>query len=99
MVTTLSKVGNSMAVLLPKALRMEACFNAGEPLRVESPRKGVVTITAIASDDQDKLLRLYEAHHRIKERGASVMPWPEGASADDLLNAGKERRSDELFSL
>lgn len=42
---TLTKVGNSMAVLLPKALRQEADIDQETPLRIASPRKGVVVIT------------------------------------------------------
>lgn len=94
--TTLSKVGNSMAVLLPKALRTEACFEPDEPLRLDSPRKGVVVITALFMDDGDRLARLARAEARIKARCGVVKPWPEGATADDLLRAGKDERSHGL---
>ena len=97
--TTLSRVGNSMAVLLPKALRAEACFEPEEPLRIESPRKGVVVITALHSDDDDRLACLEAAEARIQARKASIEPWPEGATAAELVSLGKDRLSDELLSL
>lgn len=97
--TTLSKVGNSMAVLLPKALRAEACFEPDEPLRLDSPRKGVVVITALFTDDEDRLARLERAEARIKARHGGVKPWPKGATADGLLRAGKDARAHELSSV
>ncbi len=98
METTLSKVGNSMAVLLPKALRAKACFGPDESLRLDSPRNGVVVITALFADDEDRLERFEKAEHRIKERQSSVRSWPQGKSSDDLLRAGKDGRSHELAS-
>ena len=97
--TTLSKVGNSMAVLLPKTLRIQAAFEPGVPLAVESPRKGVVVITAKVESDEDRLERLTGAEARIQARKAQVEPWPEGHSADELLKAGKDSRTHELFSI
>lgn len=85
-----------MAVLLPKALRAEACLEQNEPLRLESPRKGVVVITAMLSDDEDRLARLERSESRIKARRNNAKPWPKGATADDLLMAGKDARSYEL---
>lgn len=96
--TTLSKVGNSMAVLLPKALRQKAGINAGERLRVTSPRSGVVVITAVV-DEQDRAERLQAAQKRIAKREHAVKPWPTGACAEDLLDQGKEQVTDELLSL
>lgn len=97
--TTLSRVGNSMAVLLPKALRAEACFEPEEPLRLDSPRKGVVVITALHSDNDDRVARLEAAEARIRARKASIAPWPEGVAAVDLVSQGKDHRSDELLPL
>lgn len=97
--TTLSKVGNSMAVLLPKALRTQACLEQGMPLAVESPRKGVVVITALVAADDDRLARLEDAEVRIQGRKSQVEPWPEGYTAEDLLQAGKDSRAHELFSV
>lgn len=97
--TTLSKVGNSAAVLLPKGLRAKACLELGEPVRLESPRKGVVVITALIEDDGDRLSRLERVESRIKARQASTEPWPEEMTASDLLTRGKELRTDELASL
>lgn len=97
--TTLSKVGNSMAVLLPKTLRSEACFEPGEPLRLDSPRKGVVVITALQSDNEDRLLRLERAEARIKSRENRLKPWPESKTADDLIAEGKDAHNSEFLSL
>ena len=96
--TTLSKVGNSMAVLLPKALRQKAGLSAGERLWVTSPRSGVVVITAVV-DEQDRAERLKAAQERIMARKNSVKPWPSGVSAEDLLGHGKEQAAHELLSL
>lgn len=94
--TTLSKVGNSMAVLLPKTLRQEACIDAEEPLRVESPRKGVVVITSVIGSE-DRAERLRAAQKRIAERASRVVPWPAGVTADEMLEQGKEAKADELL--
>lgn len=96
--TTLSKVGNSMAVLLPKALRSEACFEPDEPLRLDSPRKGVVVITALHSDGEDRLARLERAESRIKSREDRLKPWPEGKTAEDLISEGKDAHNSEFLS-
>ncbi len=96
--TTLTKGGNSLAVLLPKTLRQEACSEPDVPLRVDSPRKGVVVITAVYDDSSDRLTRLQEAERRIVSRKAHV-EWPEGKTADDLLRAGKERAAREITAL
>lgn len=94
-VSTLTKVGNSMAVLLPKALRQKACIEPDVPLRLESPRKGVVVITAVVDDSQDRLARLEQAEARIASR-ETRMKWPEGKTADDLLQEGRKRRAGEF---
>lgn len=99
METTLSKVGNSMAVLLPKALRAQACFEPEERLRLESPRKGVVVITALHADDEDRLSCFEAVQTNIKKRRSRVRPWPTNASADELLQEGKDRRTHEIASL
>lgn len=96
--TTLSRVGNSMAVLLPKALRQKACIEADRPLRVESPRKGVVVITAV-TDERDRLGRLVAAEAEIAARAGRTPPWPDGKNADDVIAEGKERAADELLSV
>ncbi len=94
--TTLSKVGNSMAVLIPKALRKEACIGAGETLRVESPRKGVVVITSVMGLE-GRAERLRDAQERISARADRVAPWPDGMTADDMIARGKEVAADELL--
>ena len=65
---TLTKVGNSMAVVLPKGLRQQAGFEAGEKLSIDSPRKGVVVIMAIHDDAEDRLARLEKVEARISKR-------------------------------
>lgn len=96
---TLSKVGNSMAVILPKALRNAACLGSDEPLRLESPRKGVIVITALCEEDEDRIARLEDAESRIKARKKKMRPWPDSASADDILKAGKDAHAHELASV
>lgn len=96
---TLSKVGNSMAVLLPKALRAQACFEPEKPLRLESPRKGVVVITSMVEDNEDRIARLRRAEERIAQRQSEVKPWIKGKTADDLIEEGKDARARELISL
>lgn len=96
---TLSKVGNSMAVILPKNLRNAACLESNEPLRLESPRRGVIVITALCEEDEDRIERLDDAESRIKARKKRVRPWSDSASADDILKAGKDARAHELASV
>lgn len=73
---TLTKVGNSMAVLLPKALRQEAAIDQDTPLRLASPRKGVVVITSMLDDEEDRLARLRRVEARIAARRNKIKPWP-----------------------
>lgn len=96
--TTLTKVGNSMAVLLPKALRQEACIEADTPLRIASPRKGVVVITSVL-DKEDRRAQLKRAEARIAARRSKIKPWPEGATAQDLINEAKEERYRDFLAL
>ena len=95
---TLTKVGNSTAVLLPKALREEAGIEQTTPLRIASPRKGVVVITSVI-DDEDRLARLKRVEARIAARRDKVKPWPEGATAEDLIEQAKEERYRDFFAL
>lgn len=96
--TTLSKVGNSLAVLLPKALRQAAEFDIDTQIRLETPRKGVVVITSVM-DDSDRSERLQAAEARIQKRSKHLDPWPQGKSAEDLINEEKGAMADELLSL
>ncbi len=89
---TLTKVGNSMAVLLPKTLRQEAGIEAEMPLNVTSPRKGVVVITSVIDETEDRLSHLKKIEARRAARKSKIQPWPEEATADDLLDAAKESR-------
>ncbi|WP_165045959.1 MULTISPECIES: AbrB/MazE/SpoVT family DNA-binding domain-containing protein [unclassified Adlercreutzia] len=95
---TLTKVGNSMAVLLPKALRQEACIEPETPLRIASPRKGVVVITSVLSDD-DRLERLETFERRNIERERCARSWPEGATAEDLIAETREERYRAFLAL
>ena len=93
--TSLTKVGNSMAVLLPKALRQEAGIESDTRLSLSSPRKGVVVITALQDSTEERLKTL----ERIAENAKNMKPWPEGLTADDLIKQGKEARLHEFLSL
>lgn len=96
---TITKVGNSMAVILPKALRQVAAMEDNSPVHIESPRKGVIIITAIDSQESSRLDRLRAAEKRLRARSATLPPWPAGATADQIISQGKQRRSHELLSL
>ncbi len=96
---TLTKVGNSMAVLLPKKLRQEAGIEQDTPLRIASPRKGVVVITSARAEDDECLARLAETERRIAERGRRTRPWPQGATADGLIAEAKEERYRDFLAL
>lgn len=97
--TSLTKVGNSMAVLLPKALRQEAGIESDTRLSLSSPRKGVVVITALQDSTEERLKTLERAEKRIAENAKNMNPWPEGLTADDLIKQGKEARLHEFLSL
>ena len=95
---TLTKVGNSMAVLLPKALREEAGFSGESLLNLNSPRKGVVVITSLLDDGEDRLEKLKAVEERITNRTKSN-PWPIGLTADDLIKSGKDTRANGIDTL
>lgn len=96
---TLTKVGNSMAVLLPKTLRQEAAIEASTPLSIASPRKGVVVITAVVDEEEDRLSRLEKVEARRVARRGEIQPWPESATAEDLIAAAKEDRARDFVLL
>ena len=97
--TTLTKVGNSMAVLLPKSLRDEAGLDKETQLNVTTPRKGVVVITALYDDQKDRLERLKQTEARIAENAKKMKPIPKGLSARELIKAGKDAKANEIISL
>lgn len=97
--TTLTKVGNSMAVLLPKALRQEAGITPDTPLRIASPRKGVVVVTSVLDTGDDRRAQLKRAETRIAARRGKMRPWPEGKTAEDLIAEAKEERYRDFFAL
>lgn len=97
--TSLTKVGNSMAVLLPKALREEAGIESSTPLHVASPRKGVVVITALLDDKRTRLERFEKALQHIEENSEKMKPWLEGKSAQDLIEEAKDAKTKEFLSL
>ncbi len=96
---TLTKVGNSMAVLLPKPLREQACLTQDTPLNISSPRKGVVVVTSIITDNDDRLARLEEAERRNIDRERRARQWPQGTTAEDLIAEGKEGRYRDFLAL
>lgn len=96
---TITKVGNSMAVILPKALRQAAAMEDGSSVRIESPRKGVVVITAIESLDCSRLDRFRAIEEKLKAKSTTLPPWPSGVTADDMIRQGKEGKADEFLSL
>lgn len=96
---TLTKVGNSMAVLLPKALRQEADIDQETPLRIASPRKGVVVITSLLQEDDDRRAQLKRAEARIAARRKKMKPWPGGITAEDLIAEAKEERYRDFLAL
>lgn len=96
---TLTKVGNSMAVLLPKALRQEADIDQETPLRIASPRKGVVVITSLLQEDDDRRAQLKRAEARIAARRKKTKPWPDGTTAEDLIAEAKEERYRDFLAL
>lgn len=97
--TSLTKVGNSMAVLLPKALREEAGIERETKLSLSSPRKGVVVIAALQDNTEERLKALERAEKRIAENAKKIKPWPEGLTAVDLIKEGKDARARKITSL
>ena len=95
---TLTKVGNSMAVLLPKALREQAAIDAESPLSIASPRKGVVVITSLEDMGEGRLLKLEKAEAQIAMR-TKMNPWPQGYTAEALLRESKDARADDIAIL
>ena len=96
MESTLTKVGNSAAVIIPSALRREAGVAIGDEVRIESPRSGVIVITALFEGDADRRARLAETERRLADLSSQLAPWPALATADDLIEAGKRGRADAI---
>ena len=96
MESTLTRVGNSAAVIIPSTLRHEAGVAVGDELRIESPRTGVIVITALFEGDADRKARLEETEKRLKSIASQLAPWPAHATADDLIEAGKRGRTDAI---
>lgn len=96
---TLTKIGNSMGVVLPKSLRQEAGIEQGVSLRLASPRKGVVVITSVLDAGDDRRERLKRAEARIVARRSKMRPWPKGVTAEDLIAEAKEERYRDFLAL
>lgn len=97
--TSLTKVGNSMAVLLPKALREEAGIDKDTALNIASPRKGVVVITAYQDNTKDRLQMFREAEKFFEDNAKNMKPWPKGFTAEDAIREGKDAKVAEIDSL
>lgn len=74
-------------------------YRPGYPLRLASPRKGVVVITSMLDDEEDRLARLRRVEARIAARRNKIKPWPEGLTADDLIAQAKEERYRDFLAL
>ena len=96
--TTLTRVGNSIGVLLPKALREKALLDDRAKVRLTSPRKGIVIVSSI-DDDADRLERFQEAEAFFNEISADLPPWHDGETAEDLLNKARGERNAEFLSI
>lgn len=96
---TLSRLGNSMAVLLPKPLRQQACIDVEDELHLSSPRKGVVAITALCESDEERLAVLTKAEQHIASRKRGAAPWPEGTTAQDMIDEGKAEHAHDIAVL
>lgn len=93
MTATVSRVGNSAAVLLPKALRQHAGISVGDAVRVSSPRQGVLVLSREEDDIGRRLQRYEEARERMRARVDQWPAWPAGMTADDLIDAAKGDRA------
>ena len=56
-------------------------------------------ITALHSDNEDRLARLKCAEAHIKARKESIDSWPAGASASDFISNAKDKRADGFLSI
>lgn len=87
---TLAKVGNSTAVFIPSALRKKADVSAGDAYTADSPRKGVIVMRFNRPTAHSKLEALKRAQATLQAMAPSLPAWPQSATADDLIQAGKE---------
>ena len=96
--TTLTRVGNSVGVLLPKNLRQSAMLDDRAKVRLSSPRKGVVIITSY-EDGKDRLERLKQAEGNISEREKRARPWIVSKSAEKLIEEARDEALSDLLSI
>ena len=95
--STLTKVGNSAAAFIPRALREKAGVDVGDSFAMESPRQGVVVLRFHRPTSASKLRKLELAERRIKALAEGLPAWDESLTADQLIREGKEMRSHEVL--
>lgn len=93
MTATLTKVGNSAAVLIPSRLRQQAGIDVGDECTMDSPRRGVLVIDFTKPRKPSRLERILQAEERIHELNRTVNPWEEGMTADDLIEEARAAKA------
>lgn len=96
--STLTKTGSSESVAIPKPLRDLLGAVAPEPVRLDSPRDGVVVIYFGGETAAERLSKLEraEASNTLLSRNKS---WPEGMAAEELIDRSRRDRSHGDYAL
>lgn len=93
MQTTLKAVGNSYAVIIPKALRERAGIGAGDAVDLDTPRAGVIVVRT--RDDGARRANALEEMRSLIEKDGAWDDWPEGETADAVIVAARAERFGE----
>ena len=88
---TLTKVGNSAAMTINKAVRTAAGFSIGDKLEMDVPRRGVLVVRT-REDTASAQAALARARGHIESNATCWNAWPEGMDADEAIERAKEER-------
>ena len=94
------KIGNSMGVIVPAEVRRAGEFESGDAVSVQSPRPGVITISRVENEVEEKAQTWGELQELVSRRALPDAFWPKGKSFKEVLHEARDEAyeaRDEAF--
>ena len=86
------RIGNSIGVIVPAALREIAGFDECDEVLMQCPRRGVITISCIEGVKEDKLKEWNDLQSFISCNKNKEFKWPKDKSFKQILNESRDER-------
>ncbi len=86
------KVGNSLGVIVPAAVRRAGGFADGDEVSVQSPRPGLITISCIEDAGKNKARAWGDLQEFVSRRKAAGACWPKGKTFKEILHEARDER-------